>query len=81
MVINVASRVLRRFNNSHLRKNAQFSVGHVFQATGTIFELAQDINGTNLLTKFHEDWKINVASRVLTRQNGQWTKGDHKSLP
>ncbi|KAH3861949.1 hypothetical protein DPMN_024903 [Dreissena polymorpha] len=24
---------------------------------------------TNLLTKFHEDLKINVASRVLTRQN------------
>ncbi|KAH3883502.1 hypothetical protein DPMN_007459 [Dreissena polymorpha] len=25
--------------------------------------------GTNLLTKFHEDRKINVASRVLTRKN------------
>ncbi|KAH3885502.1 hypothetical protein DPMN_009496 [Dreissena polymorpha] len=24
---------------------------------------------TNLLTKFHEDWPINVASRVLTRKN------------
>ncbi|KAH3805267.1 hypothetical protein DPMN_133564 [Dreissena polymorpha] len=24
---------------------------------------AQNIIGTNLLTKFHEDWKINVASR------------------
>ncbi|KAH3888012.1 hypothetical protein DPMN_012033 [Dreissena polymorpha] len=41
---------------------------HVFQQTGTIFELVQDIIGTNLLTKFHEDPKINVASRVLTRQ-------------
>ncbi|KAH3832714.1 hypothetical protein DPMN_106008 [Dreissena polymorpha] len=27
----------------------------------------QNIIGTNLLTKFHEDRKINVASRVLTR--------------
>ncbi|KAH3839022.1 hypothetical protein DPMN_112443 [Dreissena polymorpha] len=27
------------------------------------------IIGTNLLTKLHEDWKINVASRVLTRKN------------
>ncbi|KAH3749358.1 hypothetical protein DPMN_183855 [Dreissena polymorpha] len=27
------------------------------------------IIGTNLLTKFHEDRKINVASRVLTRKN------------
>ncbi|KAH3877218.1 hypothetical protein DPMN_001080 [Dreissena polymorpha] len=30
---------------------------------------AMNIIGTNLLTKFHEDWKINVASRVLTRKN------------
>ncbi|KAH3855083.1 hypothetical protein DPMN_097643 [Dreissena polymorpha] len=33
-------------------------------ATETIFELIQDIIGTNLLTKFQEDRKINVASRV-----------------
>ncbi|KAH3812601.1 hypothetical protein DPMN_141037 [Dreissena polymorpha] len=37
--------------------------------TKTVFELLQDIIGTNLLTKFHEDRKINVASRVLTRKN------------
>ncbi|KAH3802997.1 hypothetical protein DPMN_156695, partial [Dreissena polymorpha] len=37
--------------------------GHVFQATRTIFKLVQDIIGTNLLTKFHDDWAINVASR------------------
>ncbi|KAH3845952.1 hypothetical protein DPMN_088247 [Dreissena polymorpha] len=42
--------------------------GHVFQQTGTIFELVQDIIGTNLLTKFHEDPTLNVASTVLTRQ-------------
>ncbi|KAH3741381.1 hypothetical protein DPMN_048106 [Dreissena polymorpha] len=41
--------------------------GYVFKATETIFKLIQDIIGTNLLTKFHEDQKINVASRVLTR--------------
>ncbi|KAH3738213.1 hypothetical protein DPMN_044841 [Dreissena polymorpha] len=28
-----------------------------------------NIIGTNLLTKLHEDRKINVASRVLTRKN------------
>ncbi|KAH3812211.1 hypothetical protein DPMN_140635 [Dreissena polymorpha] len=28
-----------------------------------IFEVIQDIIDTNLLTKFHEDWTINVASR------------------
>ncbi|KAH3874907.1 hypothetical protein DPMN_038164 [Dreissena polymorpha] len=40
-----------------------------FQAKITIFELIQDIIETNLLTKCHEDWTINVASRVLTRKN------------
>ncbi|KAH3773252.1 hypothetical protein DPMN_174610 [Dreissena polymorpha] len=34
---------------------------------GTIFELIQDIMGTNLLIKFHDDRTINVASRVLKR--------------
>ncbi|KAH3861356.1 hypothetical protein DPMN_024283 [Dreissena polymorpha] len=41
--------------------------GHVFQPTGIIFELVQDIIGMNLLTKFHEDRTINVASIMLTR--------------
>ncbi|KAH3820878.1 hypothetical protein DPMN_122627, partial [Dreissena polymorpha] len=54
---NVASRV----------KNAPPLGIHVFQANKTIFELIQDINKTNFLTIFHEDWTINVASRVLTR--------------
>ncbi|KAH3787961.1 hypothetical protein DPMN_166088 [Dreissena polymorpha] len=67
--INVASRVLTRFYYSHIRKNAPPLCRHVFQAKVTIFELIQDISGTNLLSKFHEDWKINVASRVLTRKN------------
>ncbi|KAH3721248.1 hypothetical protein DPMN_064167 [Dreissena polymorpha] len=35
---------------------------HVFQAKVTIFKLIRDIIGTNLLSKFHEDRKINVAS-------------------
>ncbi|KAH3734890.1 hypothetical protein DPMN_041341 [Dreissena polymorpha] len=67
--INVASRVLTRFYYSHIRKNAPPLGSHVFQAKVTIIELIQDISGTNLLSKFHEDWKINVASRVLTRKN------------
>ncbi|KAH3788922.1 hypothetical protein DPMN_167086 [Dreissena polymorpha] len=64
---NVASRVLTRFYYSHIRKNAPPLGSHVFQAKVTIFELIQDISGTSLLTKFHDDRKINVASRVLTR--------------
>ncbi|KAH3829709.1 hypothetical protein DPMN_102937 [Dreissena polymorpha] len=62
--INVASRVLTRFYYSHIWKNAPPSGGHVFQPTSIIFELVQDIIGVNLLTKFYEDWTINVASRV-----------------
>ncbi|KAH3878157.1 hypothetical protein DPMN_002042 [Dreissena polymorpha] len=56
---NVASRVFTR-------KIALPTGGHVFQQTGTTFELNQHINniiGTNLLTKFHEDQTRNVASR------------------
>ncbi|KAH3781718.1 hypothetical protein DPMN_159622 [Dreissena polymorpha] len=39
---------------------------NVFQATITIFELVQDIIRKTLLTKFHDDRTINVASIVLT---------------
>ncbi|KAH3717048.1 hypothetical protein DPMN_059828 [Dreissena polymorpha] len=46
-----------------IEKNAPPLGSHVFQANVTIFELIQDIIETNLLTKFHEDWTINVASR------------------
>ncbi|KAH3867406.1 hypothetical protein DPMN_030532 [Dreissena polymorpha] len=46
--INVASGV----------KNGPPLSSHVFQAKVTIFEIIQDIIETNLLTKFHEDWKI-----------------------
>ncbi|KAH3737656.1 hypothetical protein DPMN_044249 [Dreissena polymorpha] len=42
--------------------------GHVLKATKTFFELIHDIIGTNLLTKFYDDRKINVTSRVLTRK-------------
>ncbi|KAH3869814.1 hypothetical protein DPMN_032985 [Dreissena polymorpha] len=62
--------------------------GHVFQQTGTTFELNQHINkttiltnfkldrdiiGTKLLTKFHEDMTRNVASIVFYEQ--MWTDG------
>ncbi|KAH3727031.1 hypothetical protein DPMN_052956 [Dreissena polymorpha] len=70
--INVASRVLTRFYYSHIwpyKENAPPLGRHVFQAKVTIFELIQDIIVIHLLSKFHEDRKINVASRVLTRKN------------
>ncbi|KAH3890109.1 hypothetical protein DPMN_014180 [Dreissena polymorpha] len=54
--------------NAHFKsvnkKNEPPPGGHVFQPTRTFFELGQDIIGTNLLTKFHEDRTINVASRI-----------------
>ncbi|KAH3780494.1 hypothetical protein DPMN_158310 [Dreissena polymorpha] len=46
----------------------------------TIFYLIQDIIGTNLRTKFHDDQAINVASRVLTRKNAEPT-GSHVFQP
>ncbi|KAH3794966.1 hypothetical protein DPMN_148508 [Dreissena polymorpha] len=55
--VNGASRVLTRFYYSHIRKNAPPLGSHVFQANIIIFKLIQDIIVTNLLTKFHEDWK------------------------
>ncbi|KAH3717302.1 hypothetical protein DPMN_060085 [Dreissena polymorpha] len=51
-----------------LEKKCPTPSRHVFKATKTIFELIQDIIGTNLLTKFHDDRNINVTSRVLTRK-------------
>ncbi|KAH3866296.1 hypothetical protein DPMN_029356 [Dreissena polymorpha] len=65
--INVASRVLTRFYYSHKMKNAPPPGGYVFSTNRHHFRT--HIIGTNLLSKFHEDRKINVASRVLTRKN------------
>ncbi|KAH3887318.1 hypothetical protein DPMN_011333 [Dreissena polymorpha] len=60
-------------------KSASTRCNHVFQANMTILELIQHIE-TNLLTKFHEDWAINVASRVLTRKNAP-SPGGHVFQP
>ncbi|KAH3815248.1 hypothetical protein DPMN_143770 [Dreissena polymorpha] len=75
--INVASRVK---NAPSLGGHVIQANGHVIQANVTIFELIQDIIKTNLLTIFHQDWTINVASRVLTRKNAP-TPGGHVFQP
>ncbi|KAH3800774.1 hypothetical protein DPMN_154416 [Dreissena polymorpha] len=69
--INVASRMLTMKNAPHPGGHEKCPTPwvHVFQTTRIIFELAQDIIGTNLLTKFHDDRTINVISRVLTMRN------------
>ncbi|KAH3841930.1 hypothetical protein DPMN_115417 [Dreissena polymorpha] len=64
--INMTSRVLTRVYYSHIRKTTTLPGCHVFQPTGTIFELVQDIIGTRVVTKFLKDCTINVSSRVLT---------------
>ncbi|KAH3752999.1 hypothetical protein DPMN_187627 [Dreissena polymorpha] len=64
---------------SHLHEDW---ASNVTSTVFTSFELSRGINGTNVLTKFHEDQTINVASRVFKRQNvddARRTKGDHKS--
>ncbi|KAH3711400.1 hypothetical protein DPMN_071069 [Dreissena polymorpha] len=85
----------RTRNVSSRVKTAPPTGSHVFQRTGTTFELNQhiiktniltyfkfdrDFIGTKLLTKFHEDWTISVASRVFTnkcgRTDGQTTDKD-----
>ncbi|KAH3749431.1 hypothetical protein DPMN_183929 [Dreissena polymorpha] len=74
------------FLYSQIGKTAPPTGGHVFQRTGTTFELNQhiiktniltnfeldrDFIGTKLLTKFHEDRTIHVASRVFTNKCGR----------
>ncbi|KAH3816492.1 hypothetical protein DPMN_118008 [Dreissena polymorpha] len=58
----------QRFKETDL-KNSQPPGGHIFQETGTIFELVEDIIGTNLLTMFHDDRTVIMASRVFRRKN------------
>ncbi|KAH3862263.1 hypothetical protein DPMN_025229 [Dreissena polymorpha] len=52
----------------------------VFDPARPNFELNQDFIGTKLLTKFHEDGTINVASRVFKNKcrlkDGQTTDKD-----
>ncbi|KAH3839099.1 hypothetical protein DPMN_112521 [Dreissena polymorpha] len=63
---NVTSRVFTCFHYIHIEKNAPPTGGHVFSPIWTIFELARDINKTNVLTNFHDGWAKIVTSRVFT---------------
>ncbi|KAH3735618.1 hypothetical protein DPMN_042153 [Dreissena polymorpha] len=70
---NVTSRVLSCFHYIHIEKNAPPTGGHVFSPIWTIFKLVREINKTNVLTNFHDDWAKIVTSRVFTRKNAQPT--------
>ncbi|KAH3696142.1 hypothetical protein DPMN_083605 [Dreissena polymorpha] len=64
---NVTSRVFTCFHYIHIEKNAPPTGGHVFSPIWTIFKLVRDINKTNVLTNFHDDWAKIVTSRLLTK--------------
>ncbi|KAH3833035.1 hypothetical protein DPMN_106337 [Dreissena polymorpha] len=66
---NVTSTVFTCFHFKHIEKNAPPTGGHVFSPIPTIFKLVRDINKTNVLTNFHDDWVKIVTSRVFTREN------------
>ncbi|KAH3861334.1 hypothetical protein DPMN_024261 [Dreissena polymorpha] len=63
------------FHYIHIEKNALPTDGHVLSPIWTIFELVQDINKTNVLTNFHDDWAKIVTSRVFTRKTAPPTGG------
>ncbi|KAH3874676.1 hypothetical protein DPMN_037927 [Dreissena polymorpha] len=56
-------------------KNAPPTGGHVFSPIWTIFKLVREINRTNVLTNFHDDWAKTVTSRVFTRKTAPPTGG------
>ncbi|KAH3861793.1 hypothetical protein DPMN_024743 [Dreissena polymorpha] len=64
---NVTFTVFTCFHCIHIEKNAPPTGGHVFSSIPTIFKLVRDINNTNVLTNFHDDWPKIVTSRVFTR--------------
>ncbi|KAH3735978.1 hypothetical protein DPMN_042539 [Dreissena polymorpha] len=79
----VTSRVFTRYELTGTRtgwlaktlKNAPPTGGHVFSTISSIFELVRDINRTNVLTNFHDDWAKRVTSRVFTRKTAPPTGG------
>ncbi|KAH3892489.1 hypothetical protein DPMN_016607 [Dreissena polymorpha] len=62
-------RLFTCFHYIHIEKTAPPPGGHVFSPKWTIFELVRDINETNVLTKFHDDWAKIVTSKVFTRNS------------
>ncbi|KAH3847676.1 hypothetical protein DPMN_090007 [Dreissena polymorpha] len=68
---NVTSSMFTCFHYIHIEKNAPPTGGHVFSTILTIFKLVRDINKTNVLTSFHDDW----AKIVTSRKNAPPTGG------
>ncbi|KAH3716844.1 hypothetical protein DPMN_059575 [Dreissena polymorpha] len=79
----VTSRVFTRENCHyiHIKKNALPTGGNVFPPIWTIFELVRDINKTNVLTNFHDDWTKIVTSWVFTRENCHYIDTEKNAPP
>ncbi|KAH3813561.1 hypothetical protein DPMN_142022 [Dreissena polymorpha] len=75
---NVTFRVFTCFHYIHIETNAPPTGGHVFSPIWTIFELVRDINKTNVLTNFHDDWAKIVTSIVFTRKTAP-PPGSHET--
>ncbi|KAH3862570.1 hypothetical protein DPMN_025539 [Dreissena polymorpha] len=65
---NVTSTVFTCFHYIHIEKNAPPTGSHVFSPIPTIYKLVRDINKTNVLTNFYDDWAKIVTSSVFTRE-------------
>ncbi|KAH3809280.1 hypothetical protein DPMN_137642 [Dreissena polymorpha] len=77
---NVTSTVFTCFHYIHIEKNAPPTGGHVFSPIPTIFKLVRDINKTNVLTNFHDDWAKFVISRPK-RENCHYIHIDKNAPP
>ncbi|KAH3806237.1 hypothetical protein DPMN_134556 [Dreissena polymorpha] len=58
------------------REKCPATGGHVFSPIPTIFKFFRDIDKTNVLTNFHDDWAKIVTSRVFTRKTALPTGGN-----
>ncbi|KAH3850337.1 hypothetical protein DPMN_092746 [Dreissena polymorpha] len=74
-VKNVTSRVLTCFHYIHIEKMPRPLAAMIFLPIWTIFELVREINKTNVLTNFHDDWAKFVTSRVFTKKTAPPTGG------
>ncbi|KAH3880121.1 hypothetical protein DPMN_004034 [Dreissena polymorpha] len=74
---NVTSTVFTCFHYIHIEKTSLPSCGNDFSPIWTMFELVPDINETNILTKFHDDWAKIVTSRVFTRKTAPPPDNQH----
>ncbi|KAH3769061.1 hypothetical protein DPMN_170308 [Dreissena polymorpha] len=72
---NLTSRVFTCFHNIHIEKNAPANWRLCFSPIWTIFELVRDINKTNVLSNFHDDWAKIVISSKFPRKPAPPTGG------